>query len=181
MGALTTCIGPGSAEQGIPEVRCMCQVTQTQWRQPGWRTRCRSARQLAWTASSSSGTLPACLCGPPASILRSALLSPPTSMLAGCAAVLLAAGSTFFIAVSAFVRFPNDGLSQWCLQAVVGMELHPSKPLIFTACLDGQLRCWDARNGETLMIRVSSALTAQHLSHNNSFASVNPDALQSSE
>ena len=59
----------------------------------------------------------------------------------------------------------DQGSLQWCLQAVVGMELHPSKPLILTACLDGQLRCWDARDGETLRTQASVTLPAQHCDH----------------
>ncbi|CAL8460523.1 g52 [Coccomyxa elongata] len=32
-------------------------------------------------------------------------------------------------------------------EAVVMLVLHPSQPLVYTACLDGVARCWDARTG----------------------------------
>jgi len=32
-------------------------------------------------------------------------------------------------------------------EAVVRLQWHPSQPLLFTGCLDGVARCWDARTG----------------------------------
>ena len=32
-------------------------------------------------------------------------------------------------------------------QAVVAVKCHPSQPLVYTACLDGAVRCWDLRTG----------------------------------
>ena len=53
--------------------------------------------------------------------------------------------------------------STHALQAVVKVVLHPSSPLVYTACLDGVVRCWDARSGKHFnmalaIISVSSSL-----------------------
>lgn len=34
------------------------------------------------------------------------------------------------------------------MQGITSMVCHPAEPLVYTGCMDGVVRCWDARTGQ---------------------------------
>ena len=43
---------------------------------------------------------------------------------------------------------------QLLVQAVVRLACHPQQPLLYSACLDGNVRCWDLRTGDSQCSRL---------------------------
>eukprot|EP00891_Asterochloris_glomerata_P000841 jgi/Astpho2/841/e_gw1.00016.344.1_t len=48
-------------------------------------------------------------------------------------------------------------------EAVVDVRCHPTKALVFTACLDGAVRCWDLRTGVCLATRTGHTQGVQSI------------------
>ena len=44
------------------------------------------------------------------------------------------------------------------MQAVVRLACHPQQPLLYSACLDGNVRCWDLRTGDSQCSRMHNVL-----------------------